>query len=475
MPRTFTHLLGLALGMTLNAPLTYSSELPIADADCVPVFNGGNHCTSNALSFEAISVEPDRTHCNAGDELNLNIGITLGSGKLRNAAQRYNIGIWIGEHGQPAIGGTQCTFTGLQPATTDTNQIDLLSGSGPYRLINNDTCGDILDSEQTYYEFQATDVLCQDSNGNGKLDIPIAVAWHNNANQDLCSGPTDEQSYFPRQSSACREVESYDIDTIIVEPQAEIEVFKTAAPRFIRGSSGEVTFEVEVFNESDRGDELEVTSLVDDQFGDLSGEGNCATGARLAAGARYRCEFQKTLFGEVGDVHENTVTATVVDDLGESTSDSDNARVLFIAEAEPAQPDIRVIKTASPHSLNEPGGPVVYQVEVWNDGETDVHLMALEDSRTGGDGSLNDVGSCSLPQLIDQGLSYSCSYTLEVTGRHPGTVSNTVTATAEAVGSGTEVTDTSTAVVSFRDTPVALTMSKLPRTAVIQSRTDVVY
>ncbi len=475
MTRARNNIIGLVLGAILSAGQALGTGLPIADAACVPEFNGGNHCTSNALSFKAISIEPDRTHCNAGDELNLNIGITLGSGKLRNAAQRYNIGIWIGEHGEPAIGGNQCTFTGLQPATTDANQIDLSSGSGPYRLINNDTCGDVLDSELTYYEFQASDVLCQDANGNGKLDIPIAVAWHNNANQDLCDGPTDEAKYFPKQSSACREVEKYDIDTIIVEPPAEIEVFKTAVPRFLRGTSGEVTFEVEVFNESDRDDELIITSLVDDQFGDLAGQGNCATGARLATGARYRCEFQKTLIGAVGGVHENTVIATVEDDLGKAVSDSDNARVQFIAGTEPPQPDIRVIKTASPHSLNEPGGPVVYQVEVWNDGETDLNLTALDDSRTSGDGSLDDVGSCSLPQYIAQGLSYSCDYALEVTGRYPGTISNTVTATAEDVGSETQVTDTDTAVVSFRDTPVVLSMAKLPRPAVIQARTDVVY
>ena len=463
------------LAFVLSAPHILASGLPIYDAACVPVFNGGNHCTSNALSFEAVSIEPDRTHCNAGDEINLSIGITLGSGKLRNAAQRYNVGIWIGEHGEPAIGGNQCTFTGLQPATTDSNQINLLSGSGPYRLINNDSCGDVLDSELTYYEFQASDVLCQDANGNGKLDIPIAIGWHNNANKDLCSGPTDETSYFPRQSSACREVESYDIDTIIVEPPAEIEVFKTAAPRFIRETSGEVTFEIEVFNESDRTDELVITSLIDNQFGNLAGQGNCVTGAKLNKGEHYRCEFQKKLSGITGDVHKNTVTATVVDDLGVSVSDSDNARVLFIAESEPPKSDIKVIKTASPHSLNEPGGPVVYQVEVWNDGETDLNLTALDDSRTAGKGSLDEVGSCSLPQFIAQGLSYSCDYTLEVTGRYPGTVSNTVTATAEAAGSGNQVTDTSTAVVSFRDTPVALSMTKLPRTAVIEARTNVVY
>lgn len=145
MQRTVTQLLILTCAVIFNAGYSAASDLPMYDAACVPEFNGGNHCTSNAPSFQAVSIEPDRTHCNAGEEINLNIGITLGSGKVRNAAQRYNVGIWIGEHGEPAIGGNQCTFTGLQPATTDSNQIDLLSGAGPYRLLNNDSCGDVLD------------------------------------------------------------------------------------------------------------------------------------------------------------------------------------------------------------------------------------------------------------------------------------------------------------------------------------------
>ena len=474
--------LGLALGSLLSAWQALGTGLPIADAACVPEFNGGNHCTSNALSFKAESIG-DRVHCNAGEEFDLDIGITFGSAVQRNAKERYNIGVWIGEHGQPAIGGNECTVTGLQPATSDDSQVNLVSGEGPYRHLNEDTCGDILDSEKTYYTFRASKVLCRDDNGNGKLDIPIVLAWQNNKQQtcaDLSdtevSGADYVQSLRPQQSSACREVENYDIDTIVVEPPAEIEVFKTAVPRLIRGTSGEVTFEVEVFNESDRDDELIVTSLIDNKFGNLAGQGNCATGARLAKGASYRCEFQKRLIGEVGGSHENTVTATVTDDLGQSVWASDNARVQFIDENDPPQPDIRVIKTASPHSLSEPGGPVVYQVEVWNDGETDLILTALDDSRTGGNGSLDGVGSCSLTDvIIEQGLSHSCDYTLEVTGRYPGTVSNTVTATAEVVNGSSQVTDTDAAVVSFRDTPVALSMTKLPRTAVIQTRTDVEY
>ena len=465
----------LGLLISLAAAPALGADLPIKDAACVPVLNNGNHCTSNALAIKAVSLEPARNHCNLGETFDLNVGITFGSGRSRSAAQRYNIGVWIGENGEPAIGGAQCTFTGLQPATNNNALLNLTGGSGPFRLINNDSCGDILDTEQTYVEFQANEVLCQDKNGNGKLDIPLVVAWQNNANKGLCVSPTDVNSHFPSQSSACREFESYDLDIITVEPPAEIEVYKTPTPRFIRGTSGLITFEVEVFNESDRTDDLVITALIDDQFGDLADQGNCATGGRLAPGARYRCEFQKTLTGTPGGAHENTVTATATDSAGQSVSDTDSARVLFLADTNPPQPDIRVIKTASPHSLNEPGGPVVYQVEVWNDGETNLNLTALDDSRTGGNGSLNDLGSCTLPQFIAKGLSYSCDYTLQVSGRFPGSDTNTVTATAAATATGTVVTDTDTASVAFRDTPVVIRMKKLPRTAVIQARTNVVY
>lgn len=128
--------------------------------------------------------------------------------------------------------------------------------------------------------------------------------------------------------------EPVDIDDIMLDPLPEIAVYKTATPRFIRRDSGEITFEIEVFNESDRSDELTITRLTDDQFEDLAGLGNCVLGARLAAGRRYRCEFQQTLRGVPGDIHQNTVSATVSDDLGLEISDSDSARVLFVPAEE---------------------------------------------------------------------------------------------------------------------------------------------
>jgi hypothetical protein len=476
----------ILLVQLLSLDTATAQTLPLQEAACPPAINNGRHCTANSMRVTAVSAEPERTSCDAGERFNLRVGVTVGTGQNRAAKERYDLGYWVAQSGGTAIGGTRCAFSALLPAT-DGVDFNLSAGDGPYRAINANRCGDIVDAELTYHEFVVNDVVCQDSNANGKLDIPLAVGWQQSKNNNGCAVVTDPNdalqvsafvsSLFPQTSSSCWDNGGapVDIDEITVEPPPEIEVYKTATPRFIRGDAGVITFEVEVFNESDRTDELTITSLTDDQFGDLAGVGNCALGSRLAAGARYRCEFQKTLRGSPGDIHQNTVSATATDDAGLEISDSDSARVVFLPATDPPTPDIRVIKTASPHSIDEPGGPVVYQVEVWNDGETELELVTLDDSRVGGEGSLQNVGSCALPQSIPIGLSYSCEYTLSINGRYPDTHTNTVTAVATNPADGQQVSDTDTAVVTFRETPAVLTMKKLPRPAVIQDRTAVTY
>ena len=110
----------LALDLFSGAlAVSRAQALPLTDVACVPEFNAGNHCVANSLSFKAISIEPSKTLCDEGDTLNLKIGVTVGSGRNRNAAQRYNLGIWVGENVESAIGGSQCTFAvdGRAPET----------------------------------------------------------------------------------------------------------------------------------------------------------------------------------------------------------------------------------------------------------------------------------------------------------------------------------------------------------------------
>ncbi len=468
-----------------GAPL--AQNLPLQGAACPPVINNGKHCTANSMRVSAVAVNAAPAYCNSGDTISLRVGVTVGTGQNRAAKERYDLGFWVGETGTAVLGGTACAFSAFLPAVAGPAAPNLTSGTGPYRAINSNQCGDILDAELTYHEFEVDQIVCQDTNGNGKLDMPMLVGWQQSKNNTGCAAVNDAndptqaanfvQSLFPQTSSSCwsNGGAPIDIDEITVEPPATMEVYKTVAPRVLRSGAGEVTFEIEVFNESDRGDELTLTNLVDSEFGDLNGQGTCAVGARLASGARYRCEFQELLTGGPGDTHDNTVEATLTDDYGVAISDTDSARVRFIDIGSPPEPDIRVIKTAAPSVVSEPGGPIRYQVEVWNDGETNLELTALDDSRGGIIASLDQEGSCALPQTIGIGLSYSCEYTMAIAGRAPATDVNTVTATAQTPLTGQQVTDTDSATVTFRDTPAVLRLTKLPFPAVIQDRTAVTY
>lgn len=74
--------------------------------------------------------------------------------------------------------------------------------------------------------------------------------------------------------------------------------------------------------------------LDDDIFGALDGVGTCSLNQALAAtggaGASYTCGFSKTLSGNSGDIHTNTVTAKASDDDGNTDTETDFATVTFI-------------------------------------------------------------------------------------------------------------------------------------------------
>ena len=477
MPNLMRFLLTGALVTACLLPsLAQTQSLPLSGQFCIPEFNAGNRCTSNSLAFRAISVDPSVSRCEIGETLDLRIGVTVGTGVLRAAKDRYNLSFWVGENGNLAISDTgTCTVSALQPATSNESALNLLSGSGPYRLTNGDSCGDISDSEITYHEFVARDIVCQDTNGNGKLDIPFALAWQNNANQDICSDPLDTSTYYPKQSSHCREEKQYDLDVIIVEPAPQIDMVKVAVPRIVREPGDTVYFEVEVFNESNRSDDVVVTDLTDNIYGDLNGQGNCAVGASIPPGGAYRCEFSATVTGAAGDIHRNVATARVVDSSGQPVTDSDAAVVVILPADAARESSLRVVKESSVQSLPEPGGDVTYSVEVWNDGETDLVVTALSDDQVAGN-DLNGLGTCFLPQSIPVGTAYRCEYHQVIDGRYPLPVVNTVTVEASAPSTGDTVSGSDSATVTLTDTPVNLDIRKLARPRILsQAGGDVTY
>ncbi len=223
-----------------------------------------------------------------------------------------------------------------------------------------------------------------------------------------------------------------------------IDVQKTVDPTSLPEPGGAVTFTVVVTNNSSPTDPVTITSLVDDIHGNLNGQGTCSVPQTIQPGDSYTCEFPATVNGNAGYTETDTVTASGTDDEGTPVSDFDDATVTIT----PVDPVINVIKTVDPASMPEPGGPVTFTIVIENNsGPTDpVTITSLVDDIHG---NLNGQGTCSVPQTIQPGGSYTCEFPATVSGNAGYSETDTVTAT------GTD--DDGTPVSDFDDATVVIT------------------
>jgi hypothetical protein len=136
-----------------------------------------------------------------------------------------------------------------------------------------------------------------------------------------------------------------------------ISVTKTPTPATIPETGGNVSYSVVVTNNSTIA--VTLTSLIDDVFGPLSGQGTCNKTTptanpygSIAAGGTYTCAFSGELgASEPGQTHVNTVTANVSSDGGGATA-SDDATVTYTN----VNPNISVTKSADDETVTASGG-----------------------------------------------------------------------------------------------------------------------
>ena len=87
---------------------------------------------------------------------------------------------------------------------------------------------------------------------------------------------------------------------------------------------------------------------------------------------------------------------------------------------------IKVTKTATPTSLQEPGGNATFAVSVKNTSAVDsVTITTLTDDIYG---NLDGKGTCDVPQTLAPGATYECSFTGAVSGAAGSTHKDVVTA-----------------------------------------------
>jgi len=222
-----------------------------------------------------------------------------------------------------------------------------------------------------------------------------------------------------------------------------IEVTKTASPTFVSEPGGDVTFTIVVDNLTS--EDVTLTSLVDDVFGDLNGQGDCVVTSPIAGSGSYSCSFTAAVNGDAGFIHVDTVTAIAIDNDGSEATDSDSAQVDVVDEV----PTIQVIKLANPTSVPAPVGLVTYDVEVVNNSNETVTLTNLVDSQFG---DLNGLGDCATGGTILAGESYSCSFEQTINGQSGDTHYNVIEATV-VDNESNETTGSDDAEVLFTDPP----------------------
>ena len=247
---------------------------------------------------------------------------------------------------------------------------------------------------------------------------------------------------------------SDDATVTINDVQPAISVIKTADPIEVNEPGGNVSFNVLVTNNSVSSDPVTINTLVDNIHGNLNGQGTCSVPQVIAGnGGTYSCSFTDVVAGNAGDIETDTVTASGADDEGNPVSASDSATVTVLN----VPSAIELLKTANPISLAEPGGNVTYTFTVTNISTVDtVTINSLVDSILG---DLNGRGTCSVPQVLVAGASYSCSLIEAVSGNAFDAITNTATATG-VDDDGEPVMAADDATVNIENVPPAASLIK---------------
>ena len=247
-----------------------------------------------------------------------------------------------------------------------------------------------------------------------------------------------------------------------------IDVTKSASPGSVPETGATVTFSVSVANTGV--EDLTLTALDDDQFGDLLDVANpllstnsCATQpTTIAIGATFTCAFDAVVEGDAaGPSHVNVVTATAEDDDSNPVTGDDSALVLITD----VPPSISVTKNASVADVSEPGATVTFSVAVQNTSLEALMVTALNDDVFGNllDGSnpLVSANTCpAQPVALAVDDTFTCSFDAFVAGNFGDAAHvDTVTATVRD-NDGTERSDDDTAAVDFNDAPPNISVAK---------------
>jgi len=175
-----------------------------------------------------------------------------------------------------------------------------------------------------------------DLNGQGNISLPASIpvggsfAGSFSATVSGNAGDVETDTVTATATGEGKTVSAEDSATVtITDTPSSIAVTKTANPTSVAEPGDIVTFTVIVENTSTV-DNVTINSLIDNQFGDISGDCVPALPATLAPGETITCSFSEYVSGNAGETHTNIATASGTDDDGIPLEESDDAVVEFV-------------------------------------------------------------------------------------------------------------------------------------------------
>jgi hypothetical protein len=380
-----------------------------------------------------------------------------GSPSKCNCDQAFNIAIAV-PPAQLQVTKTALITSVVEPGGLVTFRVDLLNpGIDPSNWLDVNSMMDNIYGDITQVQGDITSTNCS---------VPMRLSGNNGSSSCTFTARVDGNADYVHVNTVTASgtdmrgnvLEGSDDATVtVVGASPSINLVKTASPTEVLEPGANVTFTVSITNTStSSSDPVTITSLIDDIHGNLDGQGDCAVPWTIQPAATETCSFTVFVGGPAGSSETDIVIASGTDDDGAAVSGSDSATV--VTNDSPSS--IRISKTASPDSVEEPGGDVTFTFSIDNLSAVDsVTIDSLMDSIYG---DLDGQGTCAVPQTIVAGGNYTCSFTTYVAGNAspPEQAFETNVVTASGMDDdGNAVSATDDATVNFQDVdPAAMLM-----------------
>ncbi len=204
-----------------------------------------------------------------------------------------------------------------------------------------------------------------------------------------------------------------DATVTVMDVPSVLTVDKVASASVVPEAGETVRFDVQVTNASTV-DEITVTQVEDDMFGDIADSCDVSLPHTFAPGASFDCSFEALLRGAAGQPHVNVVTASGTDDDGQAVEASDDATVDF--EAQPLI-DLELEQSFDPDAVDV-DGTTVLTVTLTNQGPASASGVAvtevLPDGVTYLDADTADYNAASGVWTVGN-LAASATTTLKLT------------------------------------------------------------